>query len=347
MTIESLIQSFDTIKKQGTHKVGKSMFRIPKNSVDHFFGDISFMLWRIYEDDTFIVMDDHYFFEEPVQEEGYKHGDTTEYHTQDFIEFGYVYKGSFKQNIVGKDYTYNQGDVFLIDQHTMRYDYIKNCDTAVIFIKFTPTFIDSMFLSQLVEGDIKTLLGKMLQGEKRIHQFIQCNPKGQVEPVTDIVNQIISELTYRRDGWSYMLKGLLVRFIGALSTMYECNLYKFDLKKMDGIFFDQVIKYMEQHFRDVTIEDLVTRFHYNTAYYNRLIKRYSGLTYKQYLQRIRINYAKNELVSTTKPIMDIVIGAGYTNKGYFYKIFTESEELTPHQYREKYTRKASKSPYKL
>lgn len=338
MTLRELLDSYDRIKNQGRRKVDRTLFQLKENCVDQFAGDISFMLWRIYDDDTFIVMDDHYHMDEPLQEEGSLHSHRTEYHNQDFIEIGYVYSGQFKQNIVGKDYVYNEGDVFLIDQHTMRYDYIKNCDTTVFFLKFSPTYIDDFFIDQLEDGEIKSLLRDIIKGEKRIHQFIKCSPLGPAKPITDIVDNFIEELTYRRAGWSYITKGLLSRYITAITTLYTCHLYQFNLKKMDTLVYDQLIQYIENHFATVTTEDLVTKFHYNGSYYNRLIKKYSGLTYKQYVQRVRLEHAKLLLLQTSLPVNTISQDCGYVNKGYFYRIFKDSENSTPQEYREKYTR---------
>ena len=49
------------------------------------------------------------------------------------------------------------------------------------------------------------------------------------------------------------------------------------------------------------------KFHYQEDYFNRLIKRKTGLTYSAYLQQIRLERAEHLLVSTDKSIEELLI----------------------------------------
>ena len=86
---------------------------------------------------------------------------------------------------------------------------------------------------------------------------------------------------------------------------------------MNWIVFEEISDYIRAHFRDITIQDLVNEFHYQEDYFNRLIKRKTGLTYSAYLQQIRLERAEHLLVSTDKSIEEIADSVGYHNKGYF------------------------------
>ena len=61
---------------------------------------------------------------------------------------------------------------------------------------------------------------------------------------------------------------------------------------MNWIVFEEISDYIRAHFRDITIQDLVNEFHYQEDYFNRLIKRKTGLTYSAYLQQIRLERAE-------------------------------------------------------
>lgn len=93
---------------------------------------------------------------------------------------------------------------------------------------------------------------------------------------------------------------------------------------MNWIVFEEISDYIRAHFRDITIQDLVDEFHYQEDYFNRLIKRKTGLTYSAYVQQIRLERAEHLLVSTDKSIEEIADSVGYHNKGYFYKLFQEN-----------------------
>ncbi len=87
-------------------------------------------------------------------------------------------------------------------------------------------------------------------------------------------------------------------------------------------------------------------FHYQEDYFNRLIKRKTGLTYSAYVQQIRLERAEHLLVSTDKSIEAIADSVGYHNKGYFYKLFQEKYEETPacKQYNEEASGKCDTYP---
>lgn len=128
-------------------------------------------------------------------------------------------------------------------------------------------------------------------------------------------------------------KGLLFRIFRILSTQYDFSLSKEQKQTMNWIVFEEISDYIRAHFRDITIQDLVDEFHYQEDYFNRLIKRKTGLTYSAYVQQIRLERAEHLLVSTDKSIEEIADSVGYHNKGYFYKLFQEKYEETPASYR--------------
>ena len=76
-------------------------------------------------------------------------------------------------------------------------------------------------------------------------------------------------------------------------------------------------------------------FHFQKDYFNRLIKKNTGMTYSEYLQNIRLSEAQKLLLHTEMSISDIAEHVGYHNKGYFYKIFTQKYGMTPAEYRKK------------
>lgn len=71
----------------------------------------------------------------------------------------------------------------------------------------------------------------------------------------------------------------------------------------------------------------------NSDYINRLIKKSTGKTLAQTIQEKRMKYASTQLTITSMPIKQIALNCGYTNLGYFYKVFCKYLGTTPKQYR--------------
>lgn len=65
----------------------------------------------------------------------------------------------------------------------------------------------------------------------------------------------------------------------------------------------------------------------------RELKKYTGQTVTQYVNRLRLQYAARLLNSTSTDIDDIAVAAGFDDLSYFYTRFKEEYRQTPRRYR--------------
>ncbi|MFC4777103.1 AraC family transcriptional regulator [Paenibacillus sp. GCM10023252] len=72
-------------------------------------------------------------------------------------------------------------------------------------------------------------------------------------------------------------------------------------------------------------------------YFNRLFKRYMGITPMDYMNEHRIATAKQMLLATPHSIKRIGLEVGYSRSSYFIERFRLVEGVTPAQYRERYS----------
>ena len=83
----------------------------------------------------------------------------------------------------------------------------------------------------------------------------------------------------------------------------------------------------------MTIRELVENFHFQEDYFNRLIRSKAGISYSEYVQRIRLEKAEALLHTSSMTVDEVAEAVGYQNKGYFYKIFKKEFGMTPRQMR--------------
>ena len=150
-----------------------------------------------------------------------------------------------------------------------------------------------------------------------------------------MIEQLITELETNDIGTKHTCKGLLLRLLHLISTEYEFSLTDQQKKKMRWLIYEDIGDYIKTHYREITIRDLVDRFHFNEDYFNRVLKERSGKTYSEYLQDIRLSKAMELLSDTQMTVEQVAVSVGYQNKGYFYKIFTAKYHMTPAQARNK------------
>lgn len=94
------------------------------------------------------------------------------------------------------------------------------------------------------------------------------------------------------------------------------------------------VDYVAQHFsEDITLASVAEVLHVNTSYLSMLFKQVTGTTFKEHLNRVRVEEAERLLANTDYPIIEIAIACGYSDQSYFTKVFKKYTGLTPRQYR--------------
>lgn len=93
-------------------------------------------------------------------------------------------------------------------------------------------------------------------------------------------------------------------------------------------------EYIAAHFaEEITLTDVADEIHLNPSYLSTLFKQVTGVSFKEYLNRIRIEEAQRLLTNTDYPIMHIAVSCGFSDQSYFTKVFKKHTGLTPKQYR--------------
>lgn len=96
-----------------------------------------------------------------------------------------------------------------------------------------------------------------------------------------------------------------------------------------------VVRYLEEHFSDPTLNmsTLTNEFHISSSYLTRLFRRETGLTFLEYLIRLRIRQAIRFLDRTDMKIYEIAERVGYTSQHYFCTAFKQVLGVSPTEYR--------------
>lgn len=261
-------------------------------------------------------------------------GEKTQLHTHDYIELAYVAEGKFRQNILGKDILFSQGDLCLIDKNCLHQDYLQDQPATILFLGIDNQIFTEIMNENVTTQKIISFLQSALLKQKDVQQYLHFHPSANdADELEDCLYLLLKELYDNNVGAHYICKGLLLRIFRILSTRYEFSLSKEQRKTMNWIVFEEVSAYIQRNYADITIRDLMDTFHYQEDYFNRLIKSKTGLTYSAYVQNIRLEKSAQLLTDSSKTIDEIADIVGYHNKGYFYKIFQEKYGTTPSRYR--------------
>ena len=84
----------------------------------------------------------------------------------------------------------------------------------------------------------------------------------------------------------------------------------------------------------VGVKEVAQYVHLSSSYFSVLFKDVKGMTFSEYVVRLRHRKAKEILLTTDKDITVIAEEVGYQSSSYFIRVFKEFENMTPKQYRD-------------
>jgi YesN/AraC family two-component response regulator len=98
--------------------------------------------------------------------------------------------------------------------------------------------------------------------------------------------------------------------------------------------FQKIIGYINQNYvEDIKLIDVAKQNYVSERYVAQLFKKYSKMSFLQYLTRLRMEKSKNLLKTTQKSITEIGREVGYPNSSYFNKVFKKFYHQTPNNFR--------------
>ena len=92
--------------------------------------------------------------------------------------------------------------------------------------------------------------------------------------------------------------------------------------------------YIHMHFREnPKLSEVAKIAHYNTSHFSSTFHKELGTTYCDYLNSLKISYAKGLLISTNLKISDICNEYGFPSHSNFLRLFKSTVGVTPAQFR--------------
>jgi transcriptional regulator GlxA family with amidase domain len=86
-----------------------------------------------------------------------------------------------------------------------------------------------------------------------------------------------------------------------------------------------------------TIDSICNKFNIGRRTFERRFRKCTGNSITEYIQRVKVEFAKKHLEAGRKMINEIIYETGYNDVDAFRKIFKKITDLSPAEYRKKYS----------
>ena len=248
------------------------------------------------------------------------------YHPE--IELVYVSNGEGKRQVGLHLSNYSDGDLVLIGSnvpHTGFTEYFDQ-ERKEVVIQFKPEF-----LGNSIESVFEF---------KKISKLLELSKQGLVFHGETKKNIGISMLGLKYES-NFQQLLTLIRILESLACSDEFTiLNKDDFSKSNSIIendrINKIFNYIKINYKDkVCLEEASNLIYMTKPSFCRYFKKHTGKRFTEFLNEYRINNALKLLAQTEMDIKNICYECGFNNFSHFNRLFKNTLNLTPSEYRRK------------
>lgn len=236
-------------------------------------------------------------------------------HIHDHLELVCVVKGSSKVALDFDKFMLQQGDLFLTfpnQVHEYYDDHIEKCMVFIFSPQLCPEF-RGIFKNKIPANPI---VSAAPQNDKII------------QILTSIIEVVQQDLPYK----DALIRGY---FLTVLSLLFA-KLTFVTQNPTDVFTIKKVLDYCTEHYHsNISLEHLATNLHMNKYYLSHLINEKLHMSFREYINMLRIAEAQHLLAKTDMSITDIALQVGFNSPRTFNRAFFQSLQATPREYRKR------------
>lgn len=203
-------------------------------------------------------------------------------------------------------------------------------DIAVNFI-ILPEFFDRPL--SMIERDnvLRDFLISTLSGSGSRITYLQFRAK-DILPIQNLIENMLWTLINKKSNTNTINQVTMGLIFMNLSVFADSILQNSAGNYEQDMIF-RILKYIETHYKSGTLSDISAELKLPPYYVSRLLKKYTGHTFKELLQQQKLQQASYLLSHTTLSANAVMEAIGYSNSSFFYRAFRERFGVSPKEYR--------------
>lgn len=151
------------------------------------------------------------------------------------------------------------------------------------------------------------------------------------------VSELVREASRREAGFELALKGASLSLLSLLVRHHvEATLSAAEAARRNAQQerLGAVLSRLEEHFRDdIPLTELAQLAGLCESHFCRVFRALTGRSPVEYRNRLRMVAAREQLLTTSRPVESIAFACGFQDPNYFSRIFHKLEGISPSEYR--------------
>lgn len=258
-------------------------------------------------------------------------------HFHQFFEILFVAEGHCENIVKQTALSLRKGDVCFLAPGTPHQNQVFNHETIVYNILGRTSTFQSTFSELYGQNDIISsfFTKNLYKRNADTSPYILCRTDN--EPIfLELIRKMIDEEQGRRVFAGGYMNLLFKAFIIELLRRHEQHFtvgVATDNVETENI--TAILRYIQNNYQTLTLTETARFFSYSEAHLSRLIKKFTGQSFSNTIQTIRLQKAAKLLTQTSLSISEIADRTGYADNNYFHKVFKHHFDMTPLQYRQR------------
>ena len=255
-------------------------------------------------------------------------------HDHDCFELAYVVEGSAVQNLNGTMEPVSQGAYFIID-YGSKHSYQDCKNLKLINCLFQPEIVNASLGNCISFDELMRIC--MIRYYKNYPDWTPADSifYDEDKKVLHLLEEMMEEYEHREIGYQEIFRGKLLEIL--LITMRKVVQKKAMVSVRSSEKSDLIldaVNYLEKNYRSkAPLSRFCEKKHYSIQYVSRKFKKETGVTFLEYLQKVRIRKSCDLLIESEMLIPEVADQVGYDDMKYFHHIFRKIVGMTPGEYR--------------
>lgn len=254
-------------------------------------------------------------------------------HQHAFLEMNYVYSGQSTQWIDGKKVELKKGDILMLDRGSSHALEPLGEGDILLNILLKSDAINTTVLHQMVQQ--RSLMTDFLirashqQQEAKQYLLFRTgdNPRVQICMLFLLTDYFSSE-----DHHMEKIKLWLPIIFSEMAASFDQDT-KQQAEPENEIILS-ALKIIEEEYQSIDLDQLAQRMGFNKNYLGNRIKADTGLTFKDWVQKQRMQKAHDLLLHTNYSMEEIAYQIGLSSTSYFFRSFKKQFGQTPGELRQ-------------
>jgi AraC-like DNA-binding protein/mannose-6-phosphate isomerase-like protein (cupin superfamily) len=252
-------------------------------------------------------------------------------HGHNYVEFVYMCQGHTFHIVDDEVIELKAGELLFLSQSVMHEVFPADFEDIAVNFIILPEFFD--YTLKMI-GSEKSLLRNFIVGchKKNNNHVSYLHYKvSDVLPIQNLVENLIWNILIEKQSKrsiNQITMGLL--FLQLMNFTDKLYVGKTNFEEELMI---KLLSFIEENYKEGSLTDFANILHCDLHWLSRMIKKITGKTFTQLKQIKRLDQAAYLLTTTNLTVSDISYAVGYSNVGYFHRIFQKRFSTSPNNYR--------------